>query len=64
MVFDSEEMPRKKDSASFPRNLEDLSVHELKEYLEELDAEKQRVEEDMKKKEASKSLADSVFGTK
>lgn len=62
MVFDSEDMPRPKEDATFPRNLENMSIEELQEYIEELDAEKARVTADIAKKEASKSLADSVFG--
>ncbi|MBL1147200.1 MAG: DUF1192 domain-containing protein [Pseudomonadota bacterium] len=64
MVFDLEEAPRKKEGSEFPRNLEKMSVGELKEYIEELKAEINRAEADMKKKESSKALADSVFGGK
>ena len=64
MVFDLEEAPRKKEASEFPRNLEKMSVAELKDYIEELKAEILRVETDMDKKESSKSLADSVFGGK
>ena len=62
MVFDSEEMPRPKANTEFPRNLDNMSIEELQEYIEELDTEKARVMADIKTKEASKSLADSVFG--
>ena len=64
MVFDLEEAPRKKEGGEFPRNLEKMSVAELKDYIQELKAEILRVEADMDKKESSKSLADSVFGNK
>ena len=64
MVFDLEEAPRKKEGGDFPRNLEKMSVAELKDYIQELKAEILRVEADMDKKESSKSLADSVFGSK
>ena len=64
MVFDLEEAPRKKEGGDFPRNLEKMSVAELKDYIQELKAEILRVEADMDKKESSKSLADSVFGKK
>lgn len=64
MVFDLEEAPRKKEGSEFPRNLEKMSVAELKDYIAELKAEILRAEADMDKKESSKSLADSVFGKK
>jgi len=64
MVFDLGDAPRKKEGNEFPRNLEKMSVGELKEYIEELQAEILRAEADMKKKESSKALADSVFGAK
>ena len=64
MVFDLDEAPRKKEGSEFPRNLEKMSVGELKEYIGELQAEILRAEGDMKKKESSKALADSVFGSK
>lgn len=64
MVFDLEEAPRKKEGGEFPRNLEKMSVAELKDYIQELKAEILRAETDMDKKESSKALADSVFGKK
>ena len=64
MVFDLEEAPRKKEGSEVPRNLEKMSVGELKEYIDELKAEIGRAEADMGKKESSKALADSVFGNK
>ncbi|TVQ83759.1 MAG: DUF1192 domain-containing protein [Micavibrio sp.] len=62
MVFDPDDLPRKKEATEFPRNLEKMSVGELKEYIEELKAEIARAEADMKQKEGAASLADSVFG--
>ena len=59
-MFD-EELPKNKQSNEFPRNLEDMSVDELDEYIEELKAEIQRAEDDKEKKKASFAAADSVF---
>lgn len=45
----------------FPRNLVDMSVAELQEYIGELEAEITRTEADIAKKKASKAAAASVF---
>lgn len=58
-MFD-EERPKKKTS-EFPRNLENLSLSELDEYVEELNAEITRVQEDAAKKKESQNAAASVF---
>ncbi len=58
-MFD-EELPKKK-SSEFPRNLENLSVEELKTYIDDLNGEIGRVEEDIKTKEKSQETADSFF---
>ena len=51
----------KKQSNEFPRNLESLSIQDLKEYISELENEIERVEKDIKVKTASQAAADSVF---
>ena len=53
-----------KTKKSKPRILDNMSVQELKEYIEDLRAEILRVEDDIKKKEAHKSAADALFGGK
>lgn len=47
-----------------PRKLDDMSVPELKEYVESLRAEILRAEADMEKKEKSRAAADAIFGKK
>ena len=59
VMFD-EELPKLK-TAEFPRNLENMSVDELSDYITELKEEITRVEEDMAKKKASSDAADSIF---
>ena len=59
-MFDEEFKPRKKLGFE-KRNLVDMSVFEMKEYIEELKTEITRVEEDIKKKQASQAAAASVF---
>lgn len=44
-----------------PRDLENLSVEELAEYIVDLKAEIQRVEKDIQAKGAQKSAADAFF---
>jgi len=58
-MFD-EDLPKKK-SSEFPRNLENLSVEELKAYIDDLRREIKHVEEDIKTKEKSQAAADSFF---
>lgn len=59
-MFD-EDLPRKKPEGTFPRNLENMSVHELEEYIQALKAEIERVESDIAKKRASQEAASSIF---
>ncbi len=59
-MFD-EDLPKTKDSNSFPRNLELLSVAELEEYMKDLEEEKKRVQDDISKKKASQDAAASIF---
>lgn len=58
-MFD-EELPKSK-TAEFPRNLESMSISELDEYVQELEAEIKRAQEDAAKKKASQEAAASVF---
>ena len=58
-MFD-EELPKQK-TTEFPRNLEGLSIGELKEYIDDLKAEIQNAENDIIKKKASQDAADSIF---
>ena len=55
-----ETLPKKKTS-EFPRNLDNMSVDELKDYIADLTGEISRVEADMKKKKASADAAASMF---
>lgn len=59
-MFDDLE-PVKKQTADFPRNLENMSVAELTDYVAELKEEMRRVESEREKKQASLAAADSVF---
>ncbi len=58
-MFD-EELP-KKTSNEFPRDLENMSINEIAEYIAELQAESVRAENDMKAKKASGDAANSFF---
>ena len=51
----------KKPQPMGPRNLDNMSVHELEDYIEELKAEIVRAEADMQKKKASRDAAAAVF---
>ncbi|MGH1455635.1 MAG: DUF1192 domain-containing protein [Alphaproteobacteria bacterium] len=59
LMFD-EELPKKK-SVEFPRNIEDFSVSDLRDYIVELENEIARVKEDIDKKNKSQDAAASVF---
>lgn len=59
-MFD-EDLPRKKPKGEFPRNLENMSIDDLGHYIEDLKAEIERVEADIKKKKASRDAAASIF---
>lgn len=58
-MFD-DDLPKPK-TATFPRNLETLSVSDLEEYIEELEAEITRVKADIDKKKASSDAASAFF---
>ena len=57
----NDDLPKAKPEALFPRDIENLSVAELKDYVVELEDEITRVETDIKKKQASKDAAASFF---
>ena len=57
MIFDEEPKTKK----SKPRVLDDMSVAELKEYVEDLKAEITRAELEIKKKEKHKASVDGLF---
>ena len=58
-MFD-EEPPKKKDAPE-PRNLERLSVGELKEYIVWLEGEIERAKADIKRKYAASTAASAFF---
>lgn len=60
-MFDDLE-PVKKNDGAFPRNLENMSVDELQNYIAELRIEIERAEIDIEKKKASVAAAAAVFG--
>ena len=59
-MFD-EDLPQKAKPAEFPRNLENMSVSELDEYIVDLKAEITRTQENMAAKKASQDAAASIF---
>lgn len=58
-MFD-DDLPKPK-IGEFPKNLENMSVSELEEYIEEMKAEIDRVQQDIDKKKASQAAAAAVF---
>ena len=59
-MFD-EDLPKPKAEEVFPRNLENMSVSELEDYINDLQAEIERVQADKSAKKASQDAAASVF---
>lgn len=59
-MFD-DDLPKPKSDNQFPRNLENMSVSDLKEYIQDLEGEISRVKADIEKKQASQDAASSVF---
>ena len=59
VMFD-DDLPKPK-TAEFPRNMENMSVSELEEYIAELQAEIEKAQGDISKKKASEDAAASVF---
>lgn len=58
-MFD--DLPQKKKTSEFPRDLENMSVTEIEEYISEMKDEIARAESDINKKQASMNAADSFF---
>lgn len=58
--LDEEELPKKQD-APLPRNLERLSVGELREYIDWLRGEILRAEQDIARKQAAGNAANAFF---
>ena len=54
----------KKSGKPAPRDLTDMSVHELQEYKTDLKAEIARVDQNIEQKNAHKSAIDGLFKTK
>ncbi len=61
MTIDEYELPISKKTKEFPRILDNMSIDELQDYIDEMKLEIKRVEADIEKKQAQKSLAESVF---
>jgi uncharacterized small protein (DUF1192 family) len=59
MISDDDTDPKTKRAR--PRNLDNFSVPDLREYLEHLKTEMSRVEAEIAKKEKHKNAADSLF---
>ncbi|MCK5555640.1 MAG: DUF1192 domain-containing protein [Alphaproteobacteria bacterium] len=62
MILDDDLDPKTKKAK--PRSLDNLSVPELREYIQQMKDEIARVEADIQKKEKHKSAADALFGGK
>ena len=58
-MFDDED--QRKSKADFPRDLERLSVQDLKDYIADLHEEIARVEADISRKQASQDAAAAIF---
>ncbi len=58
-MFDDDSPIKKPET--FPRNLENMSLSDLQDYIEALEEEIDRVKEDMKKKKASTDAASAFF---
>lgn len=58
-MFD-DDLP-KKTVSEFPRNLDNMSVSELQDYIGDLEGEIQRAKADIDKKQASQAAASDVF---
>lgn len=60
-MFDDENEPRLRSAA--PRKLDGMSLHELKAYIAEMQAEISRAEGEIRKKEAHQDAAKAFFKT-
>lgn len=61
MIFDED--LEQKTKKSKPKDLYDMSVDELREYIEKMQEEIARVEVEIEKKKKHKSSVDSLFGS-
>lgn len=59
-MFD-DELPIKKKTTDFPRNLDGVSIADLEDYVIALQEEITRVKDDIARKQASQRAADSFF---
>ncbi len=59
-MFD-EDLPKPKCDNGLPRSLDDMSISDLEEYINDLEAEISRVRSDIDRKKASSQAADSFF---
>lgn len=59
MMFD--DLPQKKTTSDFPRDLENMSINDLELYITDLQGEIARVQTDISNKIASQEAAASVF---
>ncbi len=57
----NDDLPKLKPEMIFPRNIEDLSVSDLQDYIIELKSEIDRVNIDIEKKKSSQEAAASFF---
>lgn len=62
MIFDDDTDPKTKKPK--PRSLDNMSVPDLRDYIEQLKAEIVRVEAEAHKKEKHKAAADALFKSK
>ena len=58
-MFD--DLPEKKTTSDFPRDLENMSINELENYITDLQGEISRVQSDIATKKASQEAAAAVF---
>ena len=58
-MFD--DLPKPKTDSNFPRDLTDMSVDEIEDYIGDLKAEITRAEVDIKTKKASANAAEAFF---
>ena len=61
LVMFDDDIPKVKPETIFPRNLENLSVSDLEEYIKDLQYEITRASDDMDKKKTSQNAAAAFF---
>ncbi len=60
-MISDDDLPKAKAEEVFPRNITDLSISDLKDYICDLEEEITRVKADIEKKKASQDAAASFF---